>query len=145
METSYPSFRNSADNDSNDFQENQNQENNTSNNLEDDSDRDDKKSNIVLSVASGTSVEAVACGISVIIIASQDNLTANPLIEYGKGKIWDIAYSKEEVEILYNHLIKYRDENQEEIKQIASWYKDNFFIEPTEENIVKAFELDKGE
>jgi hypothetical protein len=104
-----------------------------------------KKSNIVLSVASGTSVEAVACGISVIIIASQDNLTANPLVEYGRGKIWDIAYSKEEVEILYNHLIKYRNKNQEEIKQIASWYKDNFFIEPTEENIVKVFELDAKE
>ena len=96
---------------------------------------------VVGTAASGTSVEAVACGISVIIIASQDNLTANPLVEYGKGKIWDIAFSKDDVKILYNKLIEYRHNNTEEIKKIALWYKDNFFMEPTEENIIKAFEL----
>jgi len=31
----------------------------------------------------------------------------------------------------------------EEINKIASWYRDNFFIEPTEGNIVKAFGLEK--
>ncbi len=97
---------------------------------------------LVIGTASGTSVEAVACGISVIIIASQDNLTANPLVEYGKGKIWDIAFSKDDVKILYNELIEYRQNNIEEIKKIALWYKDNFFIEPTEENIVRVFELE---
>jgi len=102
-----------------------------------------KDTNIVISTASGTAVEAVACGISVIIIASQDNLTSNPLVEKGKGKIWDIAFSKDDIEKLYNKLLKYRKDNIEEIKEIASWYRDNFFVEPTEENIVKAFELEK--
>lgn len=99
--------------------------------------------NFVIGTASGTLVEAVACGLSVIIIASQDNLTANPLVEYGKGKIWEIAFSKDDVKRLYNELIEYRRNNIEEIKEIASWYKDNFFIEPTEENIVKTLELEK--
>jgi len=98
---------------------------------------------IVISTASGTAVEAAACGISVIIIASQDNLTANPLIEKGKGKIWDIAFTKDDVEKLYNKLLKYREENSKEIKEVALWYRDNFFVEPNEENIVKAFELEK--
>jgi hypothetical protein len=98
---------------------------------------------LVIGTASGTALEAVACGISVIIIASQDNLTANPLVEYGKGKIWDIAYHKDDIKVLYNNLLEYRYNSKNEIKQIASWYKDNFFIEPTEENIVKVFELDK--
>jgi hypothetical protein len=97
---------------------------------------------LVIATASGTAVEAVACMKSVIIIASQSNLTANPLIEYGKGKIWDIAFSKDDVEKHYNKLIKYRNENPKEIEQIANWYKKNFFVEPTEENIVKAFELE---
>ena len=101
-----------------------------------------KNTKLVIGTASGTSVEAVACGISVIIIASLDNLTANPLVKYGKGEIWDIAFSKDDVKRLYNELIEYRENNIEEIKEIASWYKDNFFIEPTEENIVKAFELE---
>ena len=98
---------------------------------------------LVIATASGTAVEAVACGKSVIIIASQKNLTANPLVSYGKGKIWDIAFSKDDVEKHYNKLIKYRNENPKEIQAIAMWYKDNFFVEPTEENIIKAFELDK--
>ncbi|ALV23666.1 hypothetical protein CIG2463D_0051 [Campylobacter iguaniorum] len=90
---------------------------------------------IAIGTASGTSVEAVACGISVIIMASQDNLTANPLVEYGKGKIWDMAFSKDEITFLYNKLLDYRKNNKEEIKKISNWYKDNFFVEPTEENI----------
>ncbi|MCF6331150.1 MAG: hypothetical protein L3I99_06340 [Sulfurimonas sp.] len=98
---------------------------------------------LVIGTASGTSVEAVACGVSVIIIASHDNLTANPLIEYGRGKIWDIAFREDDVKRLYNQLTEYRKNNIEEIQNIANWYRENFFIEPTEENIVKAFELDK--
>jgi acyl carrier protein len=39
-------------------------------------------------------------------------------------------------------LIKYRNENPQEIEQIANWYKENFFVEPTEDKIVKAFELE---
>ena len=96
---------------------------------------------LVIGTASGTSVEAVACGISVIIIASQDNLTANPLVEYGKGKIWDMAFSKDEIIFLYNRLLDYRKNNKEEIKKISNWYKDNFFVEPIEQNIIKIFEI----
>jgi len=101
-----------------------------------------ENSELVIGTASGTSVEAVACGVSVIIIASHENLTANPLVEHGKGKIWDIAFSKDDVKKVYNDLIEYRNDNKTEIQEIASWYRDNFFIEPTEENIIKAFELE---
>lgn len=102
-----------------------------------------KSAKLVIGTASGTSVEAVACGVSVIIMASQDNLTANPLVEYGKGKIWDIAYSKDNVQQIYDKLIDYRKRNKEDLEQIGGWYKDNFFVEPTEEHIVKVFELEK--
>lgn len=102
-----------------------------------------KNASMVIATASGSSVEAVACGISVIIIASQDNFTANPLIDYGKGKIWDIAFSSDDVKKMYNKLITYRNNHADEIQKIAAWYKENFFTEPTEENIIKAFELDK--
>jgi hypothetical protein len=94
---------------------------------------------LVIGTASGTSVEAVACGISVIIMASQDNLTANSLVDYGKGKIWDIAYDVREVEDIYKKLIDYRVKNNLEIMDIANWYKDNFFIPLTDENLVKTF------
>lgn len=92
---------------------------------------------IVIGTASGTCVEAVACGVSVVVIASKDNLTANPLVEIGKGKIWDIVYDIVELEDTIKKLLEYRKENKEEIKEIALWYRDNFFVEPTKENIIK--------
>ncbi len=101
-----------------------------------------KNASLVIGTASGTCVEAAACGVSVIVISSQDNLTSNPLVKYGKGEIWDIAFSKDDVEKLYNKLLNYREENKNRILEIASWYRENFFVEPTEENILKAFELD---
>jgi len=102
-----------------------------------------KTSRIVISTASGTAVEAIACGLSVIIIASQQNLTANPLITYGKGKIWDIAFSKDDVCIVYNNLIEYRKKHKNEINQISVWYKENFFQEPTEERIKNIFRIEE--
>lgn len=98
---------------------------------------------VVIGSASGSLVEAIACGVSVVILASKDNLTANPLVAYGQGKIWDVAFSKEEVFEVYDKLIQYRNENNEEIKKIALWYKENFFVEPSEENIVSVFGLKK--
>lgn len=98
---------------------------------------------LVIGTASGTAVEAVTCGISTIIIASQDNLTANPLVEHGKGKIWDIAFQKEELKDTMNALLEFRKSNRHEINNISTWYKDSFFVEPTEERIIKVFKLDK--
>lgn len=94
---------------------------------------------LVIGTASGTSVEAVACGVSVIILASADNLTANPLVEYGQGKIWDIAFDVSEIEKIYKKLIDYRLKNEVEIMDIANWYRDNFFTPLTDENLVKTF------
>ncbi|MBE0497371.1 MAG: hypothetical protein IBX45_13205, partial [Campylobacterales bacterium] len=56
-----------------------------------------KNAKVVISTASGTCTEAVACGVSVVVVASRDGLTANPLVEYGKGEIWDMAYGEDEI------------------------------------------------
>ena len=88
----------------------------------------------------GTSLEAVACGVPVIIIASKDNII-NPLVSYGKGEVWDIAFGEKEAIRHYNGLLEYQKNRPNRVKEIAHWYKENFFIEPTEENIAKAFEL----
>ena len=100
-----------------------------------------KGANIVFTAPySGTSLEAVACGLSVIIVSNKSNLT-NPFVGYGKGEIWDIAFSEDDVKIKYNLLLEYRKNSPDKVKKLASWYKEKFFIEPSEENIVKAFEL----
>ena len=102
-----------------------------------------KNTKLVISSASGTCVEAVACGIPVIVIASYNNLTANPLVEYGKGKIWDIVYNKDDMNETYRRLLSYKIDNNEEVDSIGKWYRENFFIKPIEKNIVRAFDLDE--
>ncbi|MFA6136948.1 MAG: hypothetical protein WC667_02560 [Sulfurimonas sp.] len=99
--------------------------------------------NVVMGTASGTSAEAVACGVSVIIIASADNLTANPLVEHGQGKIWDIAFESSDVINIYKKLMEFRMNNKDEIQEISSWYRDNFFIPLTDDNLVKTFGFKK--
>jgi hypothetical protein len=97
---------------------------------------------IVVGAASGTLLEAVACGASVIVVAQKEGLITNPLVDFGKGKIWDIVFSEIELKIKYRELLVFRENNQDEINTIADWYKDNFFVEPTVENISKVFELE---
>ena len=101
------------------------------------------KCSIVIGISSGTLVEAVACGKSVIVVASEEYLTANPLVYHGKGKIWDIAFSKDDVKIMYNKLKTFRENNFNEIKSISMWYRDNFFVEPSKSNILKIFKKEE--
>ena len=82
-----------------------------------------------------------AVGVSVIIVNSQTNLTSNPLIDFGKGEIWDEVDNEKELLIKLNQLQEFRKNNPERIDEISKFYKDNFFVEPTEENILKVFEL----
>ena len=89
---------------------------------------------------SGTALEVLAYGVSTVIIASESSLT-NPLTSYGKGEIWDIAFNEQDAKKHYNNLLKYKKNNPDKVQKIAYWYMENFFIEPTEENIVRAFEL----
>lgn len=101
-----------------------------------------KNAKLVISTASTTSIEAVCCGISVIVIASQENLTANPLLEKGKGEIWDMVFKADEIDKTLKKLLDYRDNNKTKIIELADWYRHNLFVEPTEKNIVNAFGLE---
>ena len=51
------------------------------------------------------------------------------------------AFNEQDVKKHYDNLLKYKNNNLDKVEKIACWYKENFFVEPTEENIVRAFEL----
>ena len=51
------------------------------------------------------------------------------------------VFEKNELKGRMNALLGFRKDNPQEIHSISKWYQDNFFIEPTEKNISKAFEL----
>jgi hypothetical protein len=100
-----------------------------------------KEAKIVISSASGTLIEAVACGLPVLVLTSQNNISANPLIYKGRGKVWDEITHCNDINKKCKNLIKYKINNKIEFKNISNWYKKNFFVIPSEKNIIKVFEL----
>jgi len=102
-----------------------------------------RTANMVIGAASGTLVEAASLGVPVIYVKSILRYDYNPLPVHGKGIIWDEAAGSREIERL---IIKFsgslNDVNESyKIKKIAAEYKNMFFCEPTDENIIKAYEL----
>ena len=96
---------------------------------------------VLITSESGTALEAVAVGTSVIIIASQSSFTCNPLMDIGKGEIWDLAYDSLELDAIYSRLVIFRRDHPSRIEELASLYKSQCFVEPTVENIKLAFDL----
>ncbi|TWX54054.1 hypothetical protein [Colwellia hornerae] len=97
--------------------------------------------NIVIVTASGTAAEAVVIGKSVIVIGDPNGITTNPLLNLGKGKIWDIAETSEEVTNVAKKLLEYRVSNEEIVSQLSEKYKSLLFIDATDEDILAMFDL----
>ena len=64
------------------------------------------------------------------------------MLEAGRGKIWDIVFDTQELDVAYSKLVEYRLSNHTGIRELADYYKSACFVEPRESNIVKALELD---
>lgn len=96
---------------------------------------------IIITSESGIAVEAAALGVSVIVVASQSSFTCNPMFDCGRGVIWDLVFDSAELNNAYNNLLEQRATNIEGIKQAAEWYKSSCFVEPTDDNIARAFDL----
>lgn len=102
-----------------------------------------KTAKIMISSESGSLVEAASLGIPVISIKSNKRLNHNPLPIYGKGIIWDEVGNVEELNAT---ITKFEDILSDEDKcirmgAIAQEYKRMFFCDPTDENIIGAYDL----
>ena len=96
---------------------------------------------LLVTSESGTAIEAAAVGTSVIIIACQSSFTCNPMLQIGKGELWDIAFDPGEVDAVYSHLLLVRQNNPIRIQELTEYYKLHCFVEPTVEAIKNAFDL----
>lgn len=97
---------------------------------------------IVIGAASGTLIEAASLSIPVIVVKNNKRFEYNTLPEYGKGIIWErVSNAKEMEEQVYAFESALINRNPDIIK-IGSEYKKIFFCEPTEANIIRAFDLD---
>lgn len=61
--------------------------------------------------------------------------------EDGQGEIWEMAFDSEELDGALERLADYRARHLDRIKALAARYRDAFFVQPTEERIVEAFQL----
>ncbi|MFT5716051.1 MAG: hypothetical protein ACI9T7_000224 [Oleiphilaceae bacterium] len=100
-----------------------------------------KDSNLVIVTASGSAVEAVSMGKSVIIIGNSDGITSNPMLNLGKGEIWDIVESAEDISAIKTVLMNFRFNNPSKIRQLASDYKKLLFNNATDAEVLDMFEL----
>ncbi len=95
----------------------------------------------VITSESSAALEAAVMGCSVIIVGSADGLTFNPMPEYGRGEIWELAFDAVELQQAVDRLSQYRFENPDEMVSKSQELRDMFFTQATEEKYVELFDL----
>jgi hypothetical protein len=95
---------------------------------------------MVVTTESGTAVEAAARGASVLIVGNRHTFTANPMLPRGEGRLWKIAFDVEELDAAYQHLLDYRATHPQELQELADWYRDSCFVEPTSDAMARVFD-----
>lgn len=96
---------------------------------------------IVIGTATGSLLEAASMGIPVIVIKSPHILDYHMLPEYGKGIIWEEVLDAEALQRAIRMMDQRLNNEIEIIDRVSREYRDMFFSEPSENNIIKAFDL----
>ena len=95
-----------------------------------------EKSNLVISNASSVSLEALAKGVPVIIVAPLTGVIQNPIPKEVTNDIWKVIYTPDQLKDTIDYF-----NNPELIKQLNSEFdsvKNNFF-EPVSKQGIQAF------
>ncbi|MDD5136122.1 MAG: hypothetical protein PHX20_02110 [Candidatus Omnitrophica bacterium] len=97
---------------------------------------------VVIGAASGALVAATTLGIPALVVRTpgrSDQKDFFPL--YGKGIVWDEVSDAKEID---NQIARFKEivaTRPQEVRDVADTYKKTLFCDPTEDNIVKAFDL----
>jgi len=98
-------------------------------------------SNIIITSETGAALEAISIGLSIIVIGIESDLSLNPLIDLGRGVIWEFASDVEGLNNSYNKLLKHRENNFNEVNSLANKYKKLFFTNSTEKLLLQSFDF----
>jgi hypothetical protein len=96
---------------------------------------------MVMGAASGSLLEAASIGIPVIVIRPTDILHYDILPEYGKGIIWEEVEKAEDLRRTIEIIEQRLNRGIDAIEKVAKDYRDMFFSKPTENALIKAFDL----
>ena len=100
-----------------------------------------QKIGLVIGSASGSLLEAASMGIPVIRIKNLHGFDYQILPELGEGIIWDEVEDAEKLENVTSKYTHMSDHEISKMMEIAATYKNQYFCEPTREQIVKSFDL----
>lgn len=98
-----------------------------------------KSTELVIGAASGTLVEAIACGIPALVITEDGVVDYSYLPEFCKGILWDIVWDEESLRICSGKLNQHVLEDSIERKEMIGRVRDEMFSIPNEEKIVSIF------
>jgi hypothetical protein len=98
-------------------------------------------SGLIIGSSSGSLVEAIACGVPVILVTDNGHSDYSYLPYFCKGILWEEAHDKESFEIAKVKLFSVFEDQSEIRMEMIHRVRNEMFCEPTEERILKAFEL----
>lgn len=96
---------------------------------------------LVLGAATGAQVEAIACGIPVVLVSEEEKIDYSYLPDFCRGILWDMASDLQSFQTVKTKLMNQLEENNQERLKIIKKVRDELFCEPTIDTITNAFEL----
>lgn len=100
-----------------------------------------EETEFVIGAASGALVEAIACGIPVLVLADQGIGDYSYLPDFCRGTLWDIVWNKESIDRCYRELKIHVLRNSTDRNEMIRRVREEMFSEPSTEKVLEAFGL----
>lgn len=101
------------------------------------------QANLLISEASGTCLEALACGVPVVVIHNNEGLTYDPIPVSIPDQLYMNVISAEELAFAIDFYINSSSNKKEEQRSQGKWVKENYFEPLTGEGINKLINIQK--
>lgn len=102
------------------------------------------KVDLLVTEASSTSLEALACGVPVIIIENMHGLTYNPISNSIPRELYTICSSPEQLISAFNTYMNMSSEDVKNQKAAGSRIRADYFEPVTEEGVARLMNMDKS-
>lgn len=96
---------------------------------------------LVIGAASGTLVDAVACGVPVLVVTQNEQVEYSFLPDFARGVLWEVAYDSSSFYTNREKLLNIIKNSSKERLEMILKVRNEMFYEPTEKRILEAFEL----
>jgi hypothetical protein len=100
-----------------------------------------KRARMAVGCSTGVLVEAMCLGIPVVDIVTPKQFVHNYMPEQGRGVLWDKAVNEEDINLLFRRFEEVLRVNPSLFKDTGLKMRDMLFCKPTEEQVVRAFDL----